>query len=74
MFKRDHHCSTWPLHNLLVWICNCVGYYNHRYFLLFLLYVILGSTIGVASSFSFAFFGADADEPENVCSFITTRI
>lgn len=35
VLKMDHHCP---------WINNCVGHQNHRYFLLFLIYMTVGFT------------------------------
>ena len=32
VFKMDHHCP---------WINNCVGHYNHKYFLLFLTWLLI---------------------------------
>ena len=38
VLKMDHHCP---------WMHNCIGFYNHRYFVLFVFYLCLGSTYAV---------------------------
>ena len=52
VLKMDHHCRIILLllqyyiisYNLLAWINNCVGYYNARYFLLMLFWLLVGVT------------------------------
>lgn len=42
VLKMDHHCP---------WINNCVGHFNHRYFILFCIYMCLGTIYVSLTSF-----------------------
>ena len=42
VLKMDHHCP---------WIANCVGYHNHRYFVLYLMYLWIGTGYGMLIGF-----------------------
>ncbi|CAH1377523.1 hypothetical protein MTP99_018932 [Tenebrio molitor] len=60
ILKMDHHCP---------WLNNCVGYKNHRYFFMYMVYMVLGVLFvilcGVDIAYSSIFLATDdPDEPE----------
>ncbi|XP_057655860.1 palmitoyltransferase ZDHHC16B isoform X1 [Diorhabda carinulata] len=60
ILKMDHHCP---------WINNCVGYGNHRYFFLYMVYMVLGVLFVIVCGFDLAYTDiwltpSDIDDPE----------
>ncbi|CAH1969967.1 unnamed protein product [Acanthoscelides obtectus] len=60
ILKMDHHCP---------WLNNCVGFRNHRYFFLYMVYTVLGVLFVIICGFDVAYTAiflspADLDEPE----------
>jgi len=75
VLRMDHHCP---------WIANCVGFYNHKYFILFLFYTCVSATLyvfmPVLPLFTRIFFPVEGSIPrrssyyyaELACSIITS--
>ncbi|KAG6545226.1 hypothetical protein Mapa_013338 [Marchantia paleacea] len=64
ILKMDHHCP---------WMHNCIGYYNYRYFLVFLLYLWAGCIYTVCMA-SIPLFGTSAHEPSKVNGVLFTFV
>lgn len=55
------------LNNPVAWLNNCVGYYNHRYFFLYMMYMVVGVLFLIIFGFEIAYLTICApplDEPE----------
>ncbi|RZF32986.1 hypothetical protein LSTR_LSTR008699 [Laodelphax striatellus] len=46
VLKMDHHCP---------WLNNCVGHYNHRYFFMYMVYIVLSTFFLMISGFEIAY-------------------
>ena len=59
VLRMDHHCGALKALKFNfyfpVWVANCVGFYNHRFFLLFIAYLAFGCFIISATSFPVVF-------------------
>lgn len=60
ILKMDHHCP---------WLNNCVGHGNHRYFYLYMVYMVIGVTFLIVCGFDIAYevlwlSSDDSDDPE----------
>jgi palmitoyltransferase len=53
---RSHHCSVagkcvFHMDHYCPWMNNCVGYFNYRYFYMFLLYLVIGCAYAMTLTF-----------------------